>query len=157
MPQDSQFPRKDETQCWTSPHDLTTFAWPTFFWVSYFSSKCVIRFYFVYKLDAKLAPNSYHTFPSSPITKNFFRGFKGMKLYNLFLCFFFWYVLNCPLYFTSTTPEEYLETSQTSGFFLQKSFIIDVWLCCRYGSVLSVYSFLQNKNEMISCLRNTPS
>ena len=101
MPQDSQSPRKDETQCWTSPHDLTTFAWPTFFWVSYFSSKCVIRFYFVYKLDVKLAPNSYYTFPSSSITKNFFRGFKVMKLCNLFLCFFFWYVfkLSSLLYF----------------------------------------------------------
>ena len=151
MPQDSQFPRKDETQCWTSPHDLTTFAWPTFFWVSYFSSKCVIRFYFVYKLDAKLAPNSYHTFPSSPITKNFFRGFKGMKLYNLFLCFIFWYV------FKLSSLLLFRNQSIIYVFFLQKSFIIDVWLCCRYGSVLSVYSFLQNKNEMISCLRNTPS
>ena len=151
MPQDSQFPRKDETQCWTSPHDLTTFAWPTFFWESYFSSKCVIRFYFVYKLDAKLAPNSYHTFPSSPITKNFFRGFKGMKLYNLFLCFIFWYV------FKLSSLLLFRNQSNIYVFFLQKSFIIDVWLCCRYGSVLSVYSFLQNKNEMISCLRNTPS
>ena len=151
MPQDSQFPRKDETQCWTSPHDLTTFAWPTFFWVSYFSSKCVIRFYFVYKLDVKLAPNSYYTFPSSPITKNFFRGFKGMKLYNLFLCFIFWYV------FKLSSLLLFRNQSIIYVFFLQKSFIIDVWLCCRYGSVLSVYSFLQNKNEMISCLRNTPS
>ena len=157
MPQDSQSPRKDETQCWTSPHDLTTFAWPTFFWVSYFSSKCVIRFYFVYKLDVKLAPNSYYTFPSSSITKNFFRGFKVMKLCNLFLCFFFWYVfkLSSLLYFYYS--RRIFRNQSNICFFLQKSFIIDVWLCCRYGSVLSVYSFLQNKNEMISCLRNTPS
>ena len=47
----------------------------------------------------------------------------ALKLWSCAICSSvssFGMCLNCPLYFTSTTPEEYLETSQTSMFFFAK-------------------------------------
>lgn len=140
-----------------------------------FSSKCVINFYFIYMPDAKIAPNSCYIVPITFTIQNFFfsPAFKGIKLHNFSLRFFSSDMFfNRSLNFNSTTREVYSGPSYTPmrnfflrkwltaascWLFLQKRFMIDVWLGCKYASVLLSCSSLQNKNEMVYCFRNTPS